>query len=189
MNSQILSTAARIMAPLMLAFSLFILLRGHNEPGGGFIGGLIAATAYAVFAKSDGTRAAREALRIDPITLSLLGLGVAALSGAWGWLSEGAFLAGAWPLIETGPDGEKTGLPVGSILMFDIGVYLVVVGSVAALFLALEEDAARQAGEPAEPTRPSGDPATAQAEEREGGALAAEDPAAPLKNDERDGWS
>lgn len=164
MNSQILSTAARITAPLMLAFSLFILLRGHNEPGGGFIGGLIAATAFAVFAKSDGTLAARRALRIDPITLSLLGLGAAALSGVWGWAAEGAFLAGAWPLLETGPDGGKKGLPIGSILMFDVGVYLVVVGAVAALFLALEEDAARGEGEPAAPTRPGPDPATARVE-------------------------
>jgi multicomponent Na+:H+ antiporter subunit B len=142
-NSLILSAATRFLAPLMLAFSLFILLRGHNEPGGGFIGGLIAATALALHAKAEGAEAARRALRVEPLMLALAGLGAAVAAGFWGWLAKGAFLASVWPLLTTGPAGEKAGLPVGSTLLFDVGVYLVVVGAVAGLFLALEEDAAR----------------------------------------------
>ncbi|MGF1659182.1 MAG: MnhB domain-containing protein [Rubrimonas sp.] len=154
MNSLVLSAATRLLAPLMLAFSLFILLRGHNEPGGGFIGGLIAATAFALYAKAEGLAAARRALRFEPMGLALAGLGAAVLAGVWGWLARGAFLAGVWPLLEIGPDGEKTGLPVGSALIFDIGVYLVVVGAVTGLFLALEEDAARAPDPVHPPTRP-----------------------------------
>jgi multisubunit Na+/H+ antiporter MnhB subunit len=144
MNSLILSTATRFVAPLMLAYSLFILLRGHNEPGGGFIGGLIAATAFALYAKAEGTAAARRALRIDPAMVSLAGLGVAVAAGVLGWADGGSFLASTWPLVEFDDAGHKVGgVPFGTAALFDTGVYLVVVGAIAGLFLELEEDAAR----------------------------------------------
>jgi multicomponent Na+:H+ antiporter subunit B len=142
MNSLILSAATRFLAPLMLAYSLFILLRGHNEPGGGFIGGLIAATAFALYAKAEDTQAVRRAIRIAPELLSLLGLGTAVMAGVWGWWEGDAFLESVWPFLVV-EDGHKEGVPVGSALMFDVGVYMVVVGAVTALFLALEDDASR----------------------------------------------
>ncbi len=146
MNSLILSTATRFVAPLMLAYSLFILLRGHDEPGGGFIGGLIAATAFCLYAKAEGTAAARRALRIDPATVSLAGVGVAVAAGVLGWADTGHFLASVWPLVEFDAAGNKAGgVPFGSAALFDTGVYLVVVGAIAGLFLALEEDASRVA--------------------------------------------
>ena len=140
MNSLILSTATRFLTPLILAFSVFVLLRGHNAPGGGFIGGLIAAIAFCLYAKAEGVPATRRALRAQPGAVALAGVGVALAAGLWGLVAEGAFLAGVWPFIETGPDGGKTGWPVGSVLLFDAGVYLVVVGAVAAIFFALEEE-------------------------------------------------
>jgi multicomponent Na+:H+ antiporter subunit B len=152
-NSLILSAATRFLAPLMAAFSLFVLLRGHDEPGGGFIGGLIAAVGFALYAKAEGVPAARRALRADPVMLALSGLGLSLAAGVWGHLAEGAFLASVWPLLEIGPDGQKQGLPLGSTLMFDVGVYLVVVGAVTGLFLALEDDAARPPGD-----APEGEP-------------------------------
>jgi multicomponent Na+:H+ antiporter subunit B len=142
MNSIILTAATRVLTPLMVAFSLFILLRGHNEPGGGFIGGLVATTAFALYAKALGVKATRAALRVEPAGIAVAGLGLAVLAGLWGLLGSGAFLEGMWPLLATTPDGEKVGLPIGSVLLFDIGVYLVVVGSVLAILFALEEDVA-----------------------------------------------
>jgi multisubunit Na+/H+ antiporter MnhB subunit len=137
----ILSTATRVLTPLILAFSVFVLLRGHNAPGGGFIGGLIAATAFCLYVKSEGAAAARGALRVEPAGLAMIGAGLALAAGLWGLAAEGAFLAGVWPLLSNGADGGKNGLPVGSILLFDSGVYLVVVGAVSAIFFALEEEA------------------------------------------------
>ncbi len=124
----------------MVAFSFFILLRGHNEPGGGFIGGLIATTAFALYAKALGVAATRAALQVPPASIAVAGLGLATLAGLWGLVAGGAFLEGMWPLLTTTPDGGKAGLPVGSVLLFDLGVYLVVVGSVLAILFALEED-------------------------------------------------
>ncbi len=142
MNSIILTAATRILTPLMVAFSLFILLRGHNEPGGGFIGGLVATTACALYAKALGVRAIRAALRVEPAAIAVAGLGLATLAGLWGLLAGGAFLEGIWPLLTTTAAGDKVGLPIGSVLLFDVGVYLVVVGSVLAILFALGEDVA-----------------------------------------------
>jgi multicomponent Na+:H+ antiporter subunit B len=142
MNSVILTAATRILTPLMVAFSLFILLRGHNEPGGGFIGGLIATTAFALYAKALGVGATRAALRVEPAAIAVAGLGLAVVAGLWGLVAGGAFLEGVWPLLTTTADGDKAGLPIGSVLLFDVGVYLVVVGSVLAILFALEEDVA-----------------------------------------------
>ena len=143
MNSLVLSTVTRLLAPLLLVFSVFVLLRGHNEPGGGFIGGLLAAIAFILINKAEGTRTARRALRILPLTLASIGLSCSIAAGLWGLLSSGAFLQGIWPLIDIQPDGSKSGIAAGSILLFDIGVYLVVIGSVTGIYLALEDGIAR----------------------------------------------
>jgi multisubunit Na+/H+ antiporter MnhB subunit len=137
MNSVILTTATRLLAPLLLVFSVYVLLRGHNEPGGGFIGGLIATTAFALVEKAEGVARARRLLRLPPLTVAAVGLGSALVAAVWGAIAKGYVLAGVWPLIEKTADGGKSGLPVGSVLLFDVGVYLVVVGAVCATAFAL----------------------------------------------------
>lgn len=139
MNSVILTVMTRILVPVILAMSLFILLRGHNAPGGGFIGGLMAAIAFALIEKSEGLAAARSALRLPPLTIAAAGFGAAVLAGLWGGLAEGVFLRGMWPLYVPSPSGGMEGWPVGSVLLFDIGVCLVVLGSVSGILFALED--------------------------------------------------
>lgn len=148
MNSLILTTAARIMVPLLIVVSLLVLWRGHNDPGGGFIGGLIAATAIALYEKAAGIAATRRLLRVEPLAISAIGLGCAVTSAVWGYLAKGYVLAGVWPLLTVGEDGKKEGLPVGSIFLFDTGVYLVVVGGVTAMLFALEVAAVSDADDP-----------------------------------------
>ncbi|GAB5468001.1 MAG: Na+/H+ antiporter subunit B [Rhodospirillales bacterium] len=138
MNSLILRAATRMLVALMLVFSVYMLLRGHNEPGGGFIGGLLATIAFALYAIAEGTQAARRALRVDPRSLAMVGLGLALLAGFLSLLSGAPLFTGQWLFIGGG-EGEK-GLPISSVLLFDIGVYLVVVGAVLSLVLALEEE-------------------------------------------------
>ncbi|MEM9781153.1 MAG: MnhB domain-containing protein [Pseudomonadota bacterium] len=138
MNSLILSTAARILLPILVLFAIYVLWRGHNEPGGGFIGGLVAATALALLEKAQGLVAAQRVLKVEPLAIAATGLGCAIAAGIWGALAKGYVLAGVWPLLSVGPDGSKEGLPVGSILLFDTGVFLVVVGGVSAMLFALE---------------------------------------------------
>ena len=139
MGSLILSVATRFLMPLILAFSVFVLLRGHNLPGGGFVGGLLASVAFCLYATSEGVAAVRRALRVPPEVLAMAGVGVALAAGVWGLVARGSLFAGVWPFLTVEGAG-KTGSVVGSALLFDAGVYLVVVGAVCAMVLALEDD-------------------------------------------------
>lgn len=137
MSSVILRIAARSLTPLLSIASLFLLLRGHNAPGGGFIGGLLAASAIALYAMAFGPAPARRWLRIVPRTLLASGLLVALSSGLPSMLVGRPFLSGVWwhpelPLVGT--------LPLGTPLWFDLGVYLAVIGFVLTMFFALVED-------------------------------------------------
>ncbi|WP_226779620.1 Na+/H+ antiporter subunit B [Oceaniglobus trochenteri] len=138
MNSIILRVATRYLAAILLIFSLYMLLRGHNEPGGGFIGGLIGATGFVLHAIACGTKEARAALRLQPQTIALSGLGLALLAGMVPALMGDAFLTGQW-LFLGAAEGEK-GLPISTVLFFDIGVYLVVLGAILTLVFAMEEE-------------------------------------------------
>jgi multicomponent Na+:H+ antiporter subunit B len=137
-NSVILITTSRLLRPLLLAFSLFVLMRGHNEPGGGFAGGLLAASAFTLQALCLGVASARRALRIEPHTLMGAGLLLAAGSGI-PTLAEGEpFLTGRWTGIAAPFDGE---IAVSTTLLFDIGVYLVVLGvTLLIVFTLIEEE-------------------------------------------------
>jgi multicomponent Na+:H+ antiporter subunit B len=137
MNSIILSAGTRILVALLLVFSIFMLLRGHNEPGGGFIGGLIGATGFVVYAIAIGTDSARKALRVRPENLAMVGLGIALLAGVMAIAFGDGFFTGQWLFL--GATETDKGLPLSSVLVFDVGVYLVVMGSVLTLVFALEE--------------------------------------------------
>lgn len=131
MNSLILTTVNRLLIGLMLLFSLYLLLRGHNQPGGGFVGGLIAASAFALKAIADGSAAMRKLFHVEPRAVSLIGLGLALFAGFLAAIEGEPFLTGLWAVIG--------GLPLGTPLLFDVGVYLVVLGAVVALIGAVEE--------------------------------------------------
>ena len=138
MNSLIFRTVSRFLVGLMLLFSIFLLLRGHNEPGGGFIGGLVAAAGIVVYGLADGPYAVRRILRIDPRAIAMIGLWMALLAGLIAAVAGTPFLTGLWTFIGATPDDK--GLALGTPLLFDIGVYLVVVGGVLGMVIALEEE-------------------------------------------------
>lgn len=135
MTSLILSTATRYLLPLLLVFSVYVLLRGHNEPGGGFIGGLVAAAAFALYSIAFGVERAQRVLHAHPGLLIGLGLLVALSSGLASLLLGHPFMTG---LFSTGslPVLGKVGTP----LLFDLGVYLVVLGATLTIVFALSEE-------------------------------------------------
>jgi multicomponent Na+:H+ antiporter subunit B len=136
MKSLILTTATRYLLPLMLLFSVFILLRGHHDPGGGFIGGLVAASAFTLYGFAYGMPEARHVLHFDPIMLIGVGLLTAVTSGLLSpIINKGPFLTAVWG--ETAYPGiGKLGTPV----MFDIGVYITVIGVTMLIILTLSEE-------------------------------------------------
>ena len=134
-GSLILATAARYLFPLLLLFSVFLLLRGHNEPGGGFVGGLVAAAAFSLYAIAEGVGTARRLLSIDARTLIGVGLLVAASSGLISLALGQPFMTGLWTGFAVPLLGK-----VGTPLLFDIGVYLVVVGATLTIVFTLAEE-------------------------------------------------
>lgn len=135
MQTLLLRTVAPYFTALMVLFSLFILLRGHNDPGGGFIGGLLAASAFAIFGIASGVSAVRRALRFHPMSIAGFGLFLGTAAGISSLFAGVPFMTGLWVYPVIG--GIE--IPLSTVLFFDIGVYLVVVGSVTSIALALEE--------------------------------------------------
>lgn len=134
-QSLILRATTPLLVSLMIVFSLWVLFRGHNHPGGGFIGGLIAASAFALLGLASGTEAVRKALRVAPLAVAGTGLFLSTASGIASAYFRDPFLTGQWytPML-----GDIK-IPVATPVVFDIGVYLVVVGSLIAILLVLAE--------------------------------------------------
>lgn len=135
MKSLILQTASRYLMVLLVLFSVFMLFRGHNEPGGGFVGGLLIAGAFALYALAYEAKAARHLLRFDPRTIIGIGLATAVGSGLAAVLYGQPFLAGQW-LPYSIPFLGK----LGTVFFFDLGVYLVVLGTTLLVLLTLQEE-------------------------------------------------
>lgn len=136
MKSLILQTAARYLLPIMLLFSIFLVLRGHHEPGGGFVGGLVASAALVLYAIAYDAGTARRLLRSDPRTLIGAGLLVALASGLGSLFGGRPFLTGHWASFLLPGSGT---VDLGTPLLFDIGVYLVVLGTNLTIMLSLAE--------------------------------------------------
>ncbi|TVR39160.1 MAG: Na+/H+ antiporter subunit B [Cryomorphaceae bacterium] len=134
MKSLILRTAANYLLPLLLLFSVFILLRGHYLPGGGFVGGLVASIAFVLHAFANGTESTQKFLAYHPGNMIPVGLGIAIIAGLFPMLFGEPFMTGLW---------LKDPLPVigmvGTALFFDIGVFLVVIGVTLTIIFTIAE--------------------------------------------------
>ena len=137
MQSLILRTATRLLVSLILVFSVYLLLRGHNSPGGGFSGALVAGTGFALYIIAEGAGAVRQAIRIDPRRLIVFGMALALISGAIGLLAGAPFLTGLWWTLA---DLTEHAIVVGTPFFFDVGVYAIVLGAILTILLALEEE-------------------------------------------------
>ena len=135
MNSLLFRTMAPVIVAVMLVFSLYLLLRGHNEPGGGFVGGLIAAAAMALFGMANGVQATRRALHFEALSYAGLGVLLATLAGVPSLFYEVPFLTGLWTELQLFGTPVKLSTP----MLSDTGVYLTVFGSIVSVVLALEE--------------------------------------------------
>jgi multisubunit Na+/H+ antiporter MnhB subunit len=139
-DSFILAQTARLLFWSLVILSLLVYYRGHHLPGGGFIGGLLASAAFILIGMGEGPEAARRRLWVDTRTLIAVGLACAGSAAVVGVVVKGVFFAGLWlepfqvPLV-----GE---IHLGSPMLFDLGVYLTVVGfTVETVVSWLEEEA------------------------------------------------
>ena len=131
LHQSLLPAAVRLVVPSLVVFSIYLLLRGHNLPGGGFIGGLVLASALVMRVMVDPKREPKA----DLISLAGIGLLVALGSAVMPLLTGRTFFTGLW--------GGEIWLPaigklkLGTPLLFDIGVFLVVTGVAAKMLLVL----------------------------------------------------
>lgn len=127
-------TATVFLLPLLLLFSIFILLRGHYLPGGGFVGGIIASIAFVLHAFAFGLRNTRKLLRVRPMRLMPAGLALAVFSAILPLFQGLPVMTVLWldePLPVIGS--------IGSALLFDLGVYLVVLGVALTIIFTISE--------------------------------------------------
>jgi multicomponent Na+:H+ antiporter subunit B len=135
MTSSILQSATRVLMPVLLLFAVFLLMRGHNEPGGGFVAGLVVAASFVLYAMAFGVNAGRRALLVDPSTLLAGGLLTALVSGFPAVLGGQPFMTARWVKVGAGAVAYDIGTP----LVFDIGVFLAVIGVVLTIVFTLAD--------------------------------------------------
>ncbi|HSJ66182.1 MAG TPA: Na+/H+ antiporter subunit B [Anditalea sp.] len=134
MKTIIFKTASSYLLPLLLLFAIFILLRGHYLPGGGFVGGLIAAIAFVLHSFANGIERTRGIIKFHPGFLMPIGLSIALLAGLAPLITGNPFMTGLWydnPVPVIGM--------VGTALIFDVGVFLVVIGVVLTIIFTISE--------------------------------------------------
>ncbi|WP_192085470.1 Na+/H+ antiporter subunit B [Algoriphagus sp. Y33] len=134
MKSIIFKSASTYLLPLLVLFSVFILLRGHYLPGGGFVGGLIASIAFVIHSFANGLETTKSLIKFHPGFLMPIGLSIALLSGMAPLLIGESFMTGLWfdePLPVIGM--------IGTALFFDTGVYLVVIGVTLTIIFTISE--------------------------------------------------
>jgi multicomponent Na+:H+ antiporter subunit B len=137
MNSIILQISTKFLQTCFLMCSVYLLSVGHNQPGGGFVGGLIASAAFTLEAIAFDVKSARQLLRIEPHIFSGFGLLIALGSTLFPLILGEAFFADLWfnghlPII-----GD---IHIGTAFFFDLGVFCVVLGTSIMIFLQLAEE-------------------------------------------------
>lgn len=150
-DMKIPAVLVRLLMPMAGMVSIYFLLRGHNAPGGGFVGGLVMATAVIVQYMVSGTIWIESRLRVHPLVWIASGLLAAAAAGLIAWWSGEHFLTARTLDIHLPLLGD---IHVSSVLLFDFGVYLLVVGATLLMLVALAHQSLRSPRKMVTPVSP-----------------------------------
>ena len=135
--------ATRLMLPIAAMVGIFIFLRGHNEPGGGFVAGLVISIALLMQYMASGFAWTQARQRIEYHAMIGTGVVIAGLTGAGAWLAGKPFLTSAFGYVHLPPIEE---FELATAALFDLGVFLTVLGAVMLMLYSLSR-IARYAGE------------------------------------------
>ncbi|MGF9713651.1 Na(+)/H(+) antiporter subunit B [Paenibacillus sp. JMULE4] len=136
-NDVILQTATKIIVFIILTVSAFLFFAGHNNPGGGFIGGLMSAAALVLLAMAFDMETIRKVVPFNFRKITAFGLLLAVLTGIGSFLFGVPFLSHTFDYWEL-PILGKTAM--ATAVLFDLGVYLAVVGVTMTIILSVGED-------------------------------------------------
>lgn len=135
LDTTILRTSTNYLLPLLILFSLFLLVRGHYLSGGGFVGGLVASIAFVLHSFAYSPAQTVKMFSVQPFFLIPTGLMVSFLSGLLPAFLGLPFMTGVWFADSVVAIGA-----FGTALLFDIGVYMVVVGVVLTILFTISEN-------------------------------------------------
>lgn len=136
-NNLILQTTTKAVAFVILMFSIYLLLAGHNRPGGGFIGGLMTAAAIVLLYLAYDFETISQLVPLNFRLVLAAGVLIAALTGIASLLFGGSFLDQAFGFYDLPLLGE---VELTTALIFDIGVYLTVIGAAITAVSTIRED-------------------------------------------------
>jgi monovalent cation:proton antiporter len=137
-NDVILQTITKAVVFIILTFSIFILFAGHHNPGGGFIGGLMTASGIILISLAFDIKVMKQVIPIDFKKVAATGLLIAVLTGMGSFYYGEPFLTQTFGYFDLPILGEDTEL--ATALLFDIGVYLAVIGVTMTIILTIGED-------------------------------------------------
>ena len=138
MTSLLMKTAVSLLFPLTLLFAVYTALKGHNEPGGGFIGGLMASVAFIMYRMAHGRSALLRLLPFHPRVMVFVGLAIAFATALFPLLIGRPLLTSkVWDAL---PIGFGQTIHFASAVFFDTGVLLVVVGVTVGMIQRLNEE-------------------------------------------------
>jgi multicomponent K+:H+ antiporter subunit A len=129
-----------VLFPFIGAVAVFLLLRGHDLPGGGFVAGVTMAVAFILQYMARGTRWVEARLRILPVRWMGIGLLLAVSTGAAAWLFDRPFLSSSFSYVEVPLVGT---VPLASALLFDLGVFALVIGATVLMLVAIAHQSVR----------------------------------------------
>jgi multicomponent K+:H+ antiporter subunit A len=130
----------QLMAPIILLFAVHLFLRGHDLPGGGFSAGLTASVALILLYMARGVRWVEARITVLPVRWIAVGLLVALATGAGSFVFGYPFLTSYFTYLDFGPLGRT---PLATALLFDLGVFILVVGSTTLILIAIAHQSVR----------------------------------------------
>ena len=133
----LLQTATKVIVFIILTFSIYVLFAGHHNPGGGFVGGLVTASAIVLLYIAFDAQTVRDILPIDFKLLGAFGIIIAVLTGSASLLYGMPFLTQSMTHLHLPLFGD---VELASALLFDIGVYFAVVGTTMTIITSISED-------------------------------------------------
>ena len=124
MNNVFLSISLKFLSPLIFLSSIYVLLKGHNEPGGGFIGGLLAALSWTLVKLGSRPKHSEREVFKENFYIMGIGLSISMFSGIYAVFFDKPLFTAFWgPGINVPILGA---LNLSTVLFFDLGVYIVV---------------------------------------------------------------
>ncbi|MEI3604783.1 Na(+)/H(+) antiporter subunit B [Pseudogracilibacillus sp. SE30717A] len=136
-NDLILRSTASLITFILLGFAVYLLLAGHNSPGGGFVGGLTTSAAILLMYMAYGEKTVRKIIPVDFIFFIPLGLLIATLTGLGALLFNVPFLTQTFGVFHLPFIGE---IELATAMLFDLGVYFTVFGTTMTIILTIARD-------------------------------------------------